>query len=107
MFDPCCLISDPQAGVLTFPLGSPSSFSAWKMPFSVFPEPNVRVMLHTHTHTHTYTYTHTHTHTHTKPPLHNLEFGAGLGHCGISGDLTVCLSALAECASSMDTDTLL
>lgn len=31
---------------LTFPLGRPSSFSAWKIPFSVLPEPNVRVILH-------------------------------------------------------------
>lgn len=29
----------------TFPLGRPSSFKAWKIPFSVLPEPNVLVML--------------------------------------------------------------
>lgn len=30
---------------LTFPLGRPRSFRAWKIPFSVFPDANVRVML--------------------------------------------------------------
>lgn len=30
---------------LTFPLGRPRSFRAWKIPFSVLPDANVRVML--------------------------------------------------------------
>lgn len=30
---------------LTFPLGRPRSFRAWKIPFSVFPDAKVRVML--------------------------------------------------------------